>query len=64
MGTPREGYLAAMVARMQFGVIYALVLARVALARQDGARVQTADLLLSVIRGHNILLLMGGMLIG
>ena len=60
MGTPAEGYMAAMVALMEFGVIYSLVIARVA----SGGGVPVAELLLSVIRGRGILLLMGGMAIG
>lgn len=63
MNTPSEGYMAAMVALMEFGVIYSLVIARIAMGRQSGG-VRAADLLLSVIRGRGILLLMGGMVIG
>ena len=64
MGTPAEGYMAAIVAIMEFGVVYSLVLARIAMGRTDGSGVRSADLLLSVIRGRGILLLAGGMLIG
>ena len=64
MGTPAEGYMAAMVALMEFGVIYSLVIARVASGRASGGGVRVAELLLSVIRGRGILLLMGGMAIG
>ena len=64
MGTPAEGYLAAMVAFMEFGVIYSLVIARVALGRKDGESLRLADLFMSVIRGRGILLLVGGMVIG
>jgi hypothetical protein len=64
MGTPAEGYMAAMVALMEFGVIYSLALARVAMGRASGAGLRGADLFLSVIRGRGILLLMGGMVIG
>jgi hypothetical protein len=63
MNTPSEGYMAAMVALMEFGVIYSLVIARIAMGRQSGG-VRAADLFLSVIRGRGILLLMGGMVIG
>jgi uncharacterized protein len=34
MGTPSEGYMAAMVALMEFGVVYSLALARLAMGRQ------------------------------
>jgi hypothetical protein len=64
MGTPAAGYLAAMVALMEFGVIYSLALARIAMGRQAGQGMRTAELFLSVIRGRGILLLVGGMLIG
>jgi hypothetical protein len=63
MGTPAEGTMAAMVALMEFGVIYSLALARVAMGRAGGG-VRAAELFLSVVRGRGILLLMGGMLIG
>jgi hypothetical protein len=71
MGSPSEGYLAAMVALMEFGVIYSLVIARIAMGRaaksaSAGAApgLDIRALLLSVIRGRGILLLMGGMAIG
>lgn len=64
MGTPAEGYMAAMVAFMEFGVIYSLLLARVAMGRASGQTLQAGELFLSVIRGRGILLLVGGMLIG
>ena len=63
MNTPAEGYMAAMVALMEFGVIYSLVIARVAMGRAGGG-VQVGELLLSVVRGRGILLLLGGMTIG
>jgi len=64
MGTPAEGYMAAMVALMEFGVIYSLIIARVAMGRTKSGGVQAWELFLSVIRGRGILLLVGGMLIG
>jgi uncharacterized protein len=68
MGTPAEGTMAAMVALMEFGVIFSLVLARVAMGRQSrgdgGGGVRARELLLSVVRGRGILLLLGGMAIG
>jgi hypothetical protein len=63
MGTPAEGYMAAMVALMEFGVIYSLAIARVAMGRAGGG-VKVGELFMSVIRGRGILLLLGGMLIG
>lgn len=64
MGTPAEGTMAAMVALMEFGVVYSLALARIAMGRQGGGGVRVVELVLSVIRGRGILLLLGGMAIG
>lgn len=63
MSTPAEGYMAAMVALMEFGVIYSLTLARIAMGRANGG-VRVSELFMSVIRGRGILLLLGGMAIG
>jgi hypothetical protein len=63
MSTPAEGYMAAMVALMEFGVIYSLALARIAMGRRQGG-VKAAELFMSVVRGRGILLLLGGMTIG
>jgi len=63
MATPAEGYMAAMVALMEFGVIYSLAIARLAKGRQSGG-VHAGELFMSVIRGRGILLLLGGMAIG
>jgi hypothetical protein len=63
MNTPGEGYLAAMVALMEFGVIYSLAIARIAMGRASGG-VNVGELFMSVIRGRGILLLAGGMVIG
>jgi uncharacterized protein len=63
MNTPAEGYMAAMVALMEFGVIYSLVIARIAMGQAKGG-IHAGELMLSVIRGRGILLLAGGMLIG
>ena len=66
MGTPSEGYMAAMVALMEFGVVYSLVIARVAMGRQKSGSngVRLGELVTGVIRGRGILLLLGGMTIG
>ena len=63
MATPAPGFMAAIVALMEFGVIYSLAIARVASGRQGGG-VRAAELFLSVVRGRGILLLAGGMAIG
>ena len=64
MGTPAEGYMAAMVALMEFGVIYSLLIARIAMGKSDGQRLNAAELFMNVIRGRGILLLVGGMVVG
>lgn len=64
MGSPAEGFMAVMVALMEFGVIYSLVIARVALGGSRSAGIRAGELFLSVIRGRGILLLLGGMTIG
>jgi len=53
-----------MVAFMEFGVIYALVIARVVQGQTSPDRSGASELLMSVIRGRGILLLVGGMIIG
>ena len=63
MATPAPGFMAAIVALMEFGVIYSLAIARVARGRLGGG-VRAAELFLSVVRGRGILLLAGGMAIG
>ncbi len=64
MNTPSEGFMAAMVALMEFGVIYSLVIARIAMGRASGNAIRFGELFMNVIRGRGILLLLGGMLIG
>jgi hypothetical protein len=64
MNTPSEGFMAAMVALMEFGVIYSLAIARIAMGRASGGGIDVKELFLSVIRGRGILLLCGGMVIG
>jgi hypothetical protein len=63
MATPSEGYMAAVVAIMEWGVIVALFLARWSLRREAGG-VSARGLALDTLRGRGILLLSGGMLIG
>lgn len=63
MNTPSEGYMTAVVALMEWGVIVALVIARIALGRQSG-QMRLGDLVKDTLRGRGILLLTGGMVIG
>lgn len=62
-GTPSEGYLTAVVALMEWGVIIALLLARWSIGRETG-RGSLRDLVVDTLRGRGILLLTGGMIIG
>jgi uncharacterized protein len=61
--TPSEGYLTAVVALMEWGVIIALLLARWSLGRQDG-KGSLGTIMTDTLRGRGILLLTGGMTIG
>ncbi|MCE2989208.1 MAG: sodium-dependent bicarbonate transport family permease [Burkholderiales bacterium] len=63
MNTPSEGFMTAVVALMEWGVIIALILARWAHGKQS----QTGSirtLAIETLRGRGILLLTGGMVIG
>lgn len=62
-GGEPEGYLTAVVALMEWGVVIALFIARFAMGRQSGA-LDLRELMLNTLRGRGILLLSGGMLIG
>ena len=71
MEKPAEGYLAAVVALMEFGVIISLAIAR--WQRQRGENAATGpgagasrigEMVLDTLRGRGILLLSGGMFIG
>jgi uncharacterized protein len=62
-GTPSEGYITAVVALMEWGVIIALFLARWSMGRQNGGG-SLGHLMKDTLRGRGILLLTGGMLIG
>jgi len=71
MGTPAGGYMVAMVALMEFAVIFSLLIARVAMARELAAsnqanpnQIRIGELLLDTLRGRGIVLLGGGMMIG
>jgi len=71
MGTPAGGYMVAMVALMEFAVIFSLLIARVAMARELAAnnqanpnQIRIGELLLDTLRGRGIVLLGGGMVIG
>jgi uncharacterized protein len=63
MNTPAEGYMAAVVALMEWGVIVSLLIARWAMGKQDGT-LSYKNLMVDTLRGRGILLLTGGMVIG
>ncbi len=63
MNTPSEGFMTAVVALMEWGVIVALLTARWATGRQSG-NMRIGELMLDTLRGRGILLLSGGMAIG
>ncbi len=63
IGLNPEGYLTAVVAIMEWGVIVALFIARLMINRANGT-FAISDLIVDTLRGRGILLLTGGMLIG
>ena len=63
MGQPAAGYLTAVVAIMEWGVIVALVLGRWSLGRAGG-QLRLGALAAETLRGRGVLLLSGGMAIG
>lgn len=63
MNTPAEGYITALVAMMEFAVIFSIALARFSMGREQGG-FRMVDLFLDTLRGRGILLLTGGMVIG
>jgi hypothetical protein len=62
-GTPSEGYITAVVALMEWGVIVALFLARWSMGRENGGG-SLGHIMKDTLRGRGILLLTGGMIIG
>ncbi|MCZ8182502.1 MAG: sodium-dependent bicarbonate transport family permease [Beijerinckiaceae bacterium] len=63
MGNPAEGYVSAIVALMEWGVIVALLIARIARGRESQAG-RIGAIVADTLRGRGILLLTGGMIIG
>jgi hypothetical protein len=63
MEKPAEGYMTAVVALMEWGVIISLLLARISMGRANGT-MSLGQLAADTLRGRGILLLTGGMLIG
>lgn len=64
-GTPMEGYVTGLVALMELGILVALFMGRLALARNEGlSQSGLGAILMETLRGRGLLLLGGGMLIG
>ncbi|MCU0881033.1 MAG: sodium-dependent bicarbonate transport family permease, partial [Hyphomonadaceae bacterium] len=69
MGTPAEGFLAALIALMEWGILVALFIGRFALARVKKAEGQAVTgglgaIVLETVRGRGLVLLVGGMIMG
>jgi hypothetical protein len=66
MNTPAEGFMPALVALMEWGVIVALLIARWHMGKEARAAGETSigELFLDSLRGRGIILLSGGMTIG
>lgn len=63
MNTPSEGFITALVAMMEFAVIFSIALARWSMGKASG-NFRMLDLFMDTLRGRGILLLTGGMVIG
>jgi uncharacterized protein len=73
LGTPAEGFLAALIALMEWGILVALFIGKFALNRvsqaQTGAQTGAqpgglATIVLETVRGRGLVLLVGGMVMG
>jgi uncharacterized protein len=69
MGTPAEGFLAALIALMEWGILVALFIGRFALAQVKKAEGQSVTgglgtIVLETVRGRGLVLLVGGMVMG
>lgn len=63
MNTPSEGFITALVAMMEFAVIFSIAMARWSMGKASG-NFRMLDLFMDTLRGRGILLLSGGMVIG
>jgi uncharacterized protein len=63
MKTPSDGYITAVVALLEWGVVVALIIARWTMGRAAGT-LRIADVFIETLRGRGIVLLTGGMIIG
>jgi uncharacterized protein len=63
-GAPMAGYVTALVALMELGILVALFYGRLALSRQGGVSGSLGAILQETLRGRGIVLLGGGLFIG
>lgn len=64
MGTPMDGFITALVALMELGILVALFIGRLALSRASGETGGLGAILLETLRGRGLVLLGGGLIIG
>jgi len=64
MGTPMAGFITALVALMELGILVALFIGRLALSRASGETGGLVAILLETLRGRGLVLLGGGLIIG
>jgi hypothetical protein len=65
MRIPTEGFLPAMAALMEWGIIVAIFIGRWQLSKTEGGqKTAISDLLKDTLRGRSVILLMGGLVIG
>jgi uncharacterized protein len=63
-GTPAEGFLTALIALMEWGILVALVIGRYALARDGGSKQSIMPIVADTLRGRGLVLLLGGLAMG
>lgn len=63
-GTPAEGFLAALIALMEWGILVALFIGRFTLAKTAGTGQRLGAIVAETLRGRGLVLLVGGMTMG
>jgi hypothetical protein len=63
-GTPAEGFLAALIALMEWGILVALFIGRLALSKEQGKSDGLAAIVVETLRGRGLVLLVGGLAMG
>jgi hypothetical protein len=64
MGHPAEPYMPALVSIMEWGILVALLIARMALNTKDTSVSGLGSIALETLRGRSVILILGGLLIG